>query len=105
MILYHRTSAAKAKRILRGRYRGVVRLADRPIGDGGDVLLTVDLPEHELAGYELAAGAWIVPAEMINARAVWERSSITLAESTAGAPGVIRAMRECAATRRQEPAP
>jgi hypothetical protein len=90
MLLYHRTSAANAAQILRDGFRdGVGRyltdrewagvwLSDAPLdsneGAEGDTLLQIELPEQAITDYEWIEDGkpyreWLVPADLINARA------------------------------------
>jgi hypothetical protein len=96
IVLYHKTSIADARQVLKEGYADTewdfglrdaktgedvtvtgVWLANRPLADEegppGDALLevTVDLPEEELQSYELSgmlwnARLWVVPAGTLN---------------------------------------
>jgi hypothetical protein len=97
MILYHRTTAANAEQILRDGFRdGVgsyltdrnwsgVWLSDVPLdineGAEGDTLLRVKLQmaEQAIADYELVEEGkpyreWLIPARLINERALTRRA-------------------------------
>jgi hypothetical protein len=90
MILYHRTTAVIANKILRDGFRdGVgsyltanehsgVWLSDVPLdineGAEGDTLLRIELPEQAIADYEWIEDGklyreWLIPARLINKRA------------------------------------
>jgi hypothetical protein len=90
MILYHRTSATAAERILCDGFRdGVgpyltpeehsgVWLSNVPLdcneGADGDTLLRVELPEQAIADFEWIEDGkpyreWLVPARLINEKA------------------------------------
>lgn len=96
VVLYHRTTIAEARQILKEGYNDTewdfglrdahtgeevtvtgVWLANRPLADeegpGGDALLevTLNLPEEQLQSFELNgmlwnARLWVVPAETLN---------------------------------------
>jgi hypothetical protein len=79
LILYIRTTTTNAKRILRHGFHTAVPLADQPPDTGGDVVLSVDLPERIVVGYERKKGEWVVPADMVNAQPMtWASSRIGL---------------------------
>jgi hypothetical protein len=90
MILYHRTSAEIAERILRDGFRdgrgtymttrehSGVFLSNVPLdineGADGDTLLQVEMPEQTIANYEWREDGkpyreWLVPAKLVNEKA------------------------------------
>jgi hypothetical protein len=90
MILYHRTHAAIADRILRDGFRdgtgtymtttehSGVWLSNVPLdineGAAGDTLLQVEMPEQSIADFEWIEDGkpyreWLIPARLVNERA------------------------------------
>jgi hypothetical protein len=88
-VFYHRTTAEKARQILKNGFKDItsddsrnpqsrgIWLSDKPLGDNegaeGDTLIkvTLDLPEEELEAYKWVEEGqtfreWFVPAELIN---------------------------------------